>query len=69
MSNSSIDQEKGLDPEVTTWTPTAIALDAEDESQIRARLGKYGLSKLFDAGGFACFNAPPSNTIADWRII
>jgi hypothetical protein len=51
MSHSSIDQEKGLDPEVETRT--AIALDAEDEGQIRARLGKYGLGRLFDAGGIS----------------
>ena len=46
MSSSSIDKEKGLVPELII-----SPLDAEDEGQIRARLGKYGLGRLFDAGG------------------
>jgi hypothetical protein len=47
MSNSSYDKEKGLEPVVSI--PAAV--NAEDEGQIRARLGRYGLGRLFDAGG------------------
>lgn len=47
MSNASFDKEKGSDPEVVIPT----LQDTEDEGQIRARLGRYGLGRLFDAGG------------------
>lgn len=46
MSNKSFDKEKGVEVEETSAT-----LNVEDEGQIRARLGKYGLGKLFNAGG------------------
>ena len=45
MSISTLDREKDLEPAVIE------AADAEDEGRIRERLGKYGLRKVFDAGG------------------
>ena len=49
MSNSSVDMSSGVDPELAI--SATLASDAESEGQIRARLGKYGLGTLFDAGG------------------
>ncbi|KAF8507739.1 permease for cytosine/purines, uracil, thiamine, allantoin-domain-containing protein [Gautieria morchelliformis] len=46
MSNSSFDKEKAFEPVGSI----PVAVKAEDEGQIRARLGRYGLGKLFDAG-------------------
>lgn len=48
-SNSSVDKEQGLDPELAS--PGNLASDAEGERQIRERLGRFGLGKLFNAGG------------------
>ena len=50
MSNDSGDNEK--DPQshdVKILIPAVMG--AEDEGQIRTRLGRYGLGKLFDVGG------------------
>ena len=49
MSQLSCDKEKGLQPDATTLT--SPVLDAEGENQIRAKFGRYGLEKLFGAGG------------------
>ncbi|KAF8507735.1 hypothetical protein JB92DRAFT_3121574 [Gautieria morchelliformis] len=45
-SQSSFDKEAFQTPVV----PIPAALNVEDEGQIRARLGRYGLGKLFDFG-------------------
>ncbi|KAF8513340.1 permease for cytosine/purines, uracil, thiamine, allantoin-domain-containing protein [Hysterangium stoloniferum] len=47
MSNASFDKEKRPLGDVEA---VSVPSDAEDESQIRARLGRFGLGKLFDAG-------------------
>ena len=48
MSESTHDKEKALQADVTI---IPAVLGAEEEGQIRARLGRYGLAKLFDVGG------------------
>lgn len=48
-----LDEEKDLNLSSST-AEAAAPVDAEDENHIRERLGKYGLRKLFDAGGM-CF--------------
>lgn len=49
-----LDKEKDLELSSST-VEAAATVDAEGENHIRERLGKYGLRKLFDAGGM-CFN-------------
>ncbi|KAF8513337.1 permease for cytosine/purines, uracil, thiamine, allantoin-domain-containing protein [Hysterangium stoloniferum] len=47
MTDASFDKEKRHRADVEVMSAPS---DAEDESQIRARLGRFGLGKLFDAG-------------------
>lgn len=47
-------------------TTIPVVFGAEDESQIRLRFGKYGLGKLFDAGGV--ISVPDRLYITDWVI-
>lgn len=63
MSYPGLDQTIGLEPAVAV---SSVA-DGEGENHIRERLGKYGLKKLFDAGGVS-FIAPVSLTTTELTL-